>query len=158
MATSSTNGSSFNSRVIGAPIEAVYRAFVDPEALTVWLAPHGMSGRLHEFDGRDGRGYRMSLFYPADAEGSPGKTSELEDRFSVRFVELSSPHRIVEAITFESDDPSFAGEMRMVVTLEPHPDGTRVVIQFSGIPPGIRPEDNETGTRQSLEKLARLLE
>lgn len=88
-------------------------AAVLPEALAVRLAPHGMTGRLHEFDGSEGGGYRMSLFYPADVEGSPGKTFELEDRFSVRSVELSAPRRIVEAITFESDDSAFAGEMRM---------------------------------------------
>jgi hypothetical protein len=47
-----------------------------------------------------------------------GKTTEHEDRFSVRFVELSPRERIVRVVNFESPDPAFAGEMTMVITLE----------------------------------------
>jgi len=39
-----------------------------------------------------------------------------------------------------------------------HEDGTEVTMLFEDIPPGIRPEDNEAGTRSSLEKLARYVE
>lgn len=158
MTTSHSTGSSHNSHVIAAPPEAVYGAFVDPEALATWLAPTEMTGQVHEFDGRVGGGYRMSLFYSEEVEGAPGKTTEREDRFFARFVEMSPPRRIVQAVTFDSDDPAFAGEMLMNVTLEPHDRGTHVEIEFTDIPSGIPPEANETGTRQSLEKLARLLE
>jgi hypothetical protein len=48
--------------------------------------------------------------------------------------------------------------MTMVVTFEDRDDGTEVTIFFENIPPGIRPEDNEAGTRSSLEKLARYIE
>lgn len=41
-----------------------------------------MIGKIHSFDGRVGGGYRMSLYYPASEDGSPGKTSEKEDRFT----------------------------------------------------------------------------
>ena len=100
----------------------------------------------------------MSLFYPSSEPGSRGKTSEREDRYSARFVELTPPTRIVEAITFDSQDPAFAGEMTMVVTLEERDGGTEVTILFENIPPGIRPEDNDAGTRSSLEKLARYVQ
>jgi len=36
--------------------------------------------------------------------------------------------------------------------------GTEVTIAFEHIPPGIRPEDNDAGTRSSLAKLARYVE
>ena len=146
------------SRLIKAPREALYRAFTDPAALAVWLAPGEMTGRIHEFDGRVGGGYNMSLFYPASEEVYCGKTSEGEDRFTARFVELKPPARVVQAISFDSDDPAFSGEMTMVVTLEERDDGTEVTILFENIPPGIRPEDNDEGTRSSLEKLARYVE
>ena len=48
--------------------------------------------------------------------------------------------------------------MIMEVTFEPGNGGTTVSIQFTNIPPGIRPEDNEAGTQQTLEKLARFVE
>jgi uncharacterized protein YndB with AHSA1/START domain len=146
------------SRVIKAPREALYRAFTDPAALAAWLSPEGMTGKVHEFDGRVGGGYRMSLFYPSSKQVYRGKTSEREDRFTIRFVELTPPTRIVEAITFDSTDPAFAGEMTMVVTFEERDDGTDVTILFENIPAGIRPEDNDAGTRSSLEKLARYVE
>jgi uncharacterized protein YndB with AHSA1/START domain len=143
--------------VIKAPREALYRAFTDPAALAVWLSPEGMTGKVHEFDGRVGGGYRMSLFYPSSEQVYRGKTSEREDRFTARFVELTPPTRIVQAITFDSVDPAFSGEMTMVVTFEDRDGGTEVTILFEHIPPGIRPEDNDAGTRSSLEKLARYI-
>ena len=100
----------------------------------------------------------MSLFYPSSEPVYRGKTSEREDRFTARFVELTYPTRIVQAITFDSADPAFAGEMTMVVTFEERDGGTEVTIVFENIPPGIRPEDNEAGTRSSLEKLAGYVE
>jgi hypothetical protein len=53
---------------------------------------------------------------------------------------------------------SFSGEMIMVVTFEAVDGGTTVSILFKDIPSGIRPENNEAGTRSTLEKLARYVE
>jgi uncharacterized protein YndB with AHSA1/START domain len=153
-----TDASTRTSRVIKAPREALYRVFTDPAALAVWLAPEEMRGKVHEFDARVGGGYRMSLFYPPSEQVYRGKTSEREDRFTARFVELTPSTRIVQAITFDSVDPAFSGEMTMVVTLEDRDGGTEVTILFENIPSGINPEDNEAGTRSSLEKLARYVE
>lgn len=149
------SGRTRNSRIIDASLETLYRAFTDPEALPQWLAPGEMTAKVHDFDGRAGGGYKMSLYYPASEDAPRGKSAEREDRFTARFVELTPPRRIVQAITFDSDDPAFAGEMIMDVTLQPEPQGTRVTIVFENIPPGIRAEDNEAGTESSLEKLAR---
>lgn len=158
MAARASDRSSSNTRFIDVPRETVYDAFLDREALAAWLAPDIMTGQVHAFDGRVGGGYRMSLRYFDDVEGNPGKSTEREDHFFARFVELSPPERIVQAVTFDSDDPAFAGEMMMVVTLAAERGGTRVTMDFMDIPPGIPPEANEAGTAQSLDKLARLLE
>lgn len=146
------------SAVIKAPCEALFRAFTDPTALAVWLSPGEMTGQVHEFDARVGGGYRMSLYYPASEPVDSGKTSAREDRFTARFVALTPPTRIVQGITFDTVDPAFSGEMTMVVTFEDRDGGTEVTILFEHIPPGIRPEDNEVGTRSLLEKLARSVE
>ena len=147
-----------NSKFIKATPEALYRAFTDPAALAVWLAPGDMTGEVHRFDYRVGGAYQMSLYYPASETTSRGKTSAREDRFTARFVELTPPSRIVQAITFDSVDPAFSGEMIMVVAFEAKDGGTTVTIEFKDIPPGIRPEDNEAGTESTLEKLARYVE
>jgi uncharacterized protein YndB with AHSA1/START domain len=158
MTNANSAASTRTSRVIKASREALYRAFTDPAALAVWLAPGEMTGKIHEFDARVGGGYRMSLFYPSSEQVYRGKTSEREDRFTARFVELTPLSRIVEAISFDSVDPAFLGEMTMTVTFEERDGGTEVTILFENIPPGIRPEDNEAGSRSSLEKLARYVE
>ena len=59
---------------------------MDPVQLVEWLPPGEMTGRLHEFDGRAGGGYRMSLFYPPSEGTHRGKTTAREDMVSVRFV------------------------------------------------------------------------
>jgi uncharacterized protein YndB with AHSA1/START domain len=146
------------SRFIKAPPASVYDAFVDPAALVQWLPPGEMTGVIHEFDARVGGGYRMSLYYPRGERRFRGKTSEREDRVEVRFVELAAPHRIVEAVRFDSANAAFDGEMTMTITLDAVQGGTEVTLLFENLPPGLRPEDNEAGSRMSLQQLARLFE
>lgn len=146
------------SRVIKASREVLYSAFTDPEALSAWLAPQGMTGTVHRFDGRIGGGYMMSLLYDPSERGHRGKTSEREDRFTARFLELTPATRVVQTINFDSADAAFSGVMLMVATFEDRDEGTEVTILFENIPRGIRPEDNDAGTRSSLEKLARYVE
>lgn len=153
-ATTSTR----NSIIIKAAPDVVYRAFLDPKALTVWQAPGNMTARVHEFDERLGGGYEMSLFYPMSEQMYQGKTSAREDRFRAQFLELMPSKRIVKAITFKSADAAFSGKMFMIVTLEERGGWTKVTVLFENIPSGIRPEDSEAGTQSSLEKLASYLE
>jgi uncharacterized protein YndB with AHSA1/START domain len=146
------------SKVMNASPEAVYRAFLDQDALAAWLPPGSMKGVVHDFDGREGGAFRMSLVYPEDDTSSRGKTSQRTDTFRGRFVKLIPYQRIVWATEFESDDTSFAGEMTVDTTLAPAGSGTKVTIRCENIPPGIRPEDNEAGCRSTLEKLASFLD
>ena len=150
--------SSRTTRVIHAGAEAIWEAFTDPVALVAWLPPESMTGRMHAFDARVGGGYSMSLYYPGAEQHVRGKTAEHEDRVEVRFVELDRPRRLVEAVTFVTDDPALQGEMTLTVTIDPVDDGCTVTMLFEQLPPGLRPEDNDAGARASLAQLARLLE
>ena len=100
----------------------------------------------------------MSLFYPPDERAFRGKTSDREDMVKVRFMELAPPRRIVEAVSFVTTDPAFLGEMTLVATFEAVSGGTEVVFLCTNLPPGVRAEDNEAGSRLSLEQLARRFE
>ena len=102
-----SQASTRNSKWIKAPPEVLYRAFTDPAALAVWFAPGDMTGEVHSFDDRVGGGYQMSLYYPSSETTAPGKTEDREDRYTARFVELTPPRKIVEAITFETVNPAF---------------------------------------------------
>jgi uncharacterized protein YndB with AHSA1/START domain len=145
-------------RVIRAPPEAIYDAFLDPGALVQWLPPAEMTGRIDSFRPGVGGGYRMTLAYPPTEQRFRGKTTAREDRVNVRFVALSPPRRIVEAVTFDSPDPAFQGEMTLEIAIDPAPAGTAVTLLFADLPPGLRPEDNDTGARLSLRQLAQWLE
>ena len=48
-------------RVLRAPAERVYRAFVDADAMAKWLPPHGFTGKVHQMDARVGGTYKMSF-------------------------------------------------------------------------------------------------
>jgi len=72
----------------------------------------------------------------------------------LRFVEPTPASRIVEAVTFVSDDPAFAGEMRMTIAFAAVPSRTRASMSFAGLPPRLRAEDNAEGTRVGLGQLA----
>ncbi|HEX2081010.1 MAG TPA: SRPBCC domain-containing protein [Longimicrobium sp.] len=153
-----TGASTRTSRVIRARPEELYEAFTDPAVLVQWLPPAEMTGKIHAFDARVGGGYRMSLFYPPGEQVFRGKTAEREDRVDVRFVELSPPRRIVEAVRFVTTDPALTGEMTMTVAFDDVSGGTEVTLAFDNLPPGLRPEDNDAGARLSLEQLARRFE
>lgn len=146
------------SRVIAASSQTIYRAFVDPEAWSYWLPPEGMTGHIYEFDARPGGAYRMALTYRGDDHPNAGKTTGNTDLVHGRFLEFVPNERIVQLVTFESDDPRFAGEMRMTWRLSPLADGTEVSFICENVPEGIRKEDHDVGLRSTLENLAKFVE
>ncbi|MGB9071391.1 MAG: SRPBCC family protein [Terriglobales bacterium] len=146
------------SRIVKAERKAVYRAFLDPASLALWLPPDNMRGQVHAFDARQGGRFRISLTYEDPGHSLGGKTSEDTDTVQGRFVELVPYAKIVEVVEFESQDPAFAGEMRITVSLADVDGGTEITMLCEDIPKGIRPEDNELGCKESLQKLAGLIE
>ncbi|MEV6607012.1 SRPBCC family protein [Kutzneria sp. NPDC051319] len=141
------------SRVIAATPDRVYAAFVDPEALAVWLPPEGMSGRFERFDARPGGSYRLTLTY-ADASRAPGKATADSDVVEARFVDIVPGVRVVQAVDFVSDDPAYAGTMIMTWEVAADGDGTKVEIRADDVPDGISAADHAVGLASSLANLA----
>ena len=48
-------------RVLRAPPERVYRAFLDPDAMAKWLPPYGFTCKVQHMDAKVGGSYRMSF-------------------------------------------------------------------------------------------------
>ena len=134
-------------RVLRAPPERVYRAFVDPAAMAKWSPPHGFTGVVHESDVRVGGGYRMSF-----TNFSTGTSHT----FGGRYVELGEGERIRYTDAFE--DPGLPGEMQVTVTFEPGPVGTVLRIRQEGLPEAVPVDFCYAGWQQSLELLAQLVE
>ncbi len=123
----------------------------------MWLPPEGMIDRFERFDARTGGSYRLVLTY-TDASAGRGKTTPASDVIDGRFVELVPGVRIVQAVTFVSDDPTNAGTMTMTWELTRVEAGTRVEIRADNVPPGISAEDHAAGLASSLANLASRVE
>lgn len=134
-------------RVLRAPAERVFRAFIDPDAMAKWLPPHGFTGRVHDMDARVGGGYRMSFTNLGNGQSHS---------FGGTFLELVSGERLSHTDTF--DDPNLPGQMVTTVTFKPVLVGTEVNIEQAGIPDMIPPEACCLGWQESLQLLALLVE
>jgi len=130
----------------------------DAESVTSWRPPKGMHARVEAFDARPGGGYRMAFIYDDPEPGVIGKTTADEDLFTGRFAELVPYERIVEEVDFQSDDPGFAGAMRVTTTLAEVKDGTRVTISAENVPTGIGVEEHREGIASTLRNLAAFIE
>lgn len=148
-----------NTRVtqhIRAPRAMVYRALLDARRIADWKVPDTMTAQVHEFDAREGGRIRISLTY--DAPDRRGKSSAHTDTYNGWFEKLVPNERIIEVDEFETSDPALQGEMRITITLADAGGGTDLVAVHEGVPLAIAPEDNETGWRRSLAKLATMVE
>ncbi len=134
-------------RVLRAPCERVYRAFLDADAMVKWLPPHGFTGKVHHMDARVGGGYRMSF-----TKFSSGKSHA----FGGTFVELTPHERICYTDRF--DDPNLPGEMSVTVSLRKVLVGTDLTIVQEGIPGVIPLEYCYAGWQESLSLLALVVE
>ncbi len=136
-------------RVIKAPAERIYKAFLDPDALAKWIPPHGFTGHVHQMDARVGGSYRMSF---------STITRSWTQFFGGKYLELKPFERIVHTDKFEGDDPAFQGEMKVTITFQPVAGGTEVNILQENIPKGPAAEGAPQGWAQSLDNLQRLCE
>jgi uncharacterized protein YndB with AHSA1/START domain len=134
-------------RVLRAPAERVYRAFLEPDAMIKWLPPHGFLAKMHEMDARVGGGYRMSF-----TNFGTGKTHS----FGGRYVELTPHERI--RYTDRFDDPGLPGEMQVTVQLRKVLCGTELQIVQEGLPAAIPVEMCYLGWQESLVQLAQVVE
>jgi uncharacterized protein YndB with AHSA1/START domain len=134
-------------RVLRAPPERVYRAFLDADAMAKWLPPHGFTGKVHHLDVRVGGGYRMSF-----TNFGTGKSHA----FGGTYVELTPNERI--RYTDQFDDPNLPGQMQVTVTLRKVLCGTELTIVQEGLPAVIPVEFCYLGWQESLTMLAHLVE
>ncbi|MBT2570065.1 SRPBCC family protein [Planococcus sp. ISL-110] len=157
MAYSSSNRIDSASRVIAASPKTIYQAFMDPAALSSWLPPEGMSAHIDLLEPREGGAYKMTLTYESE-HSNLGKTSENTDVSEGTFLELVPNTKIRLSVQFDSEDPTFSGEMIQTWYLEAVLEGTKVTIVCEHVPEGIRKEDHEEGLDSTLENLAQFIE
>jgi len=134
-------------RVLRAPPERVYRAFLEPDAVAKWLPPYGYTCEVHHMDARAGGTFRMSFRNFATGNS---------DSFGGEFLELIPFEKI--RYTDRFDNPGLPGEMRVTVSLRQVSCGTEIEAVQEGIPEAIPAEMCYLGWQESLLQLARLVE
>jgi uncharacterized protein YndB with AHSA1/START domain len=134
-------------RVLRAPPERVYRAFLDPDAMAKWLPPNGFTCKIHEMDARVGGKHRMSFanFTTGHAHSFGGEYLELVPNQRIRYTD-------------KFDDPNLPGEMTITVSLRQVSCGTELSIVQEGVPEVIPPEACHVGWQESLMLLGKLVE
>ena len=134
-------------RVLRAPPERVYKAFLDREAMAKWLPPNGFTGKVHEMDAKVGGKYRMSFtnFSTAKSHSFGGTYQELVPNERIRYSD-------------KFDDPNIPGEMVTTITLKEVFCGTELKVVQEGIPGAIPAEACYLGWQESLVLLAKLVE
>ena len=134
-------------RVIMAPPERVYRAFLDPTAMVKWLPPNGFTGEVHHMDAKVGGSYKMSFknFSTGNSHSFGGEYTELVPNEKIRNTD-------------RFDDPNMPGEMQNTITFKQVSVGTELNILQEGVPDVIPAEACYLGWQESLKLLAQLVE
>jgi uncharacterized protein YndB with AHSA1/START domain len=134
-------------RVLRAPPERVYRAFLDADAMAKWLPPNGFTGKVHHLDAKVGGNYQMSF---------TNFTSGKSHSFGGTYLELK-PHELIR-YSNKFDAPNLPGEMQTTITLKRVFCGTELNITQEGIPAAIPAEACYLGWQESLTLLTKLVE
>lgn len=134
-------------RVLRAPPERIYRAFLDADAMTKWLPPNGFTGLVHHLDAKVGGSFRMSF---------TNFTTHQSHTFGGEYLELVANEKL--RYTDKFDDPALPGVMTTTVSLKPLSCGTDLNVVQEGIPEMIPTEMCYLGWQESLVLLAKLVE
>ncbi|TCB60315.1 SRPBCC family protein [Acinetobacter terrae] len=133
-------------RVFSAPPERVFKAFIDPDALVKWMAPHGFTAKVHHLDAKVCGTYKMSFsnFSTGTSQSFGGTYHEIIPNQLLRYTD-------------QFDDPNLPGQIEVTIQLNPVSVGTEVYITQSGIPDVIPVEACYLGWQESLQLLTLLV-
>ncbi len=134
-------------RVFTAPVEKVYKAFTDADAMASWLPPYGFICKVHSMDVKVGGTYKMTFTNFTTGNGHS---------FGGEYLEIVPNEKL--KYTDKFDDPNLPGEMITTIELKKVLCGTELIATQEGIPNAIPTEMCYLGWQESLDKLKRLVE
>jgi uncharacterized protein YndB with AHSA1/START domain len=134
-------------RVLKAPAERVYRAFLDSDALVQWIPPYGFTCKVHSRNAVVGGKYEMSF---------TNFTNQKSHSWKGEFLELI-PGKLLK-YSDQFNDPNLPGKMIVTISLKEAICGTELHVVQENVPSVIPPEMCYLGWQESLSKLAHLVE
>jgi len=134
-------------RIFSAPVEKVFKAFTDSDAMAAWLPPYGFVCKVHSMDVKVGGKYKMTFTNFTTGNGHS---------FGGEYLEII-PNELLK-YTDQFDDPNLPGEIITTIELKKVLCGTELIATQAGIPDAIPTEMCYLGWQESLDKLKRLVE
>jgi uncharacterized protein YndB with AHSA1/START domain len=142
-----TNNTVTLHRVFTAPVEKVFKAFTDSDAMTSWLPPYGFVCKVHYMDIQIGGKYKMSFtnFGTGSSHSFGGEYLEIVPNELLKYTDVF-------------DDPNLPGQMITTIIFRQVLCGTEITATQEGIPNAIPIEMCYLGWQESLDKLKKLVE
>jgi len=134
-------------RVFAAPVEKVFKAFSDADAMAAWLPPYGFVCKVHSMDFKIGGTYKMTF---------KNFTTDNGHSFGGEYLEII-PNELLK-YSDQFDDPNLPGGMITTIEFKKVLCGTELFATQEGIPDAIPVEMCYLGWQESLDKLKRLVE
>jgi uncharacterized protein YndB with AHSA1/START domain len=134
-------------RIFSAPVEKVYKAFIDADAMSAWLPPYGFVCKVHHMDVKVGGTYKMTFINFTTGSGHT---------FGGEYLEIIPNQKL--QYTDQFDDPNLPGQIITTIELKEVLSGTELFATQEGIPDVIPTEMCYLGWQESLDKLKRLVE
>ncbi len=134
-------------RVFTAPVEKVFKAFTDADAMASWLPPYGFVCKVNSMDLKIGGKYNMTFTNFTTGNGHS---------FGGEYLEII-PNELLK-YTDQFDDPDLPGQIITTIEIKSVKSGTELFATQEGIPDAIPIEMCYLGWQESLEKLKRLVE
>lgn len=134
-------------RVLQTTPTKLYKAFLDPAAMSKWLPPNGFTCTVHSMDAKVGGTYKMSFtnFTSGNSHSFGGKYLELKPGEKIRYTD-------------QFDNPAMPGSMTTTITFKEVSCGTELNVVQEDIPAAIPVESCYLGWQESLTLLKMLVE
>jgi uncharacterized protein YndB with AHSA1/START domain len=134
-------------RVFAAPVEKVFKAFTNADAMASWLPPYGFVCKVNSMDVKIGGTYNMTFTNFTTGNGHS---------FGGEYIEII-PNELLK-YTDKFDDPNLPGQIITTIEFKAVICGTELFATQEGIPDAIPTEMCYLGWQESLDKLKRLVE
>lgn len=134
-------------RVFRAPVNRVYRAFTEADAMSKWIAPFGFLAEVHQLDVRPGGEYRMAFknFGTGTSHSFGGKYTEVKPNSLLKYTD-------------KFDNPGLPGEIQVTIQFTEVSCGTEVRITQENLPVQIPVEMCYLGWQESFALLHQLVD
>jgi uncharacterized protein YndB with AHSA1/START domain len=134
-------------RIIRAPVDEVFDAFVVPERLAAWWGPEGCTIPDYSMDVRPGGRWRTVMLLP---DGNRPEVSGV-------YREIEKNKRLVFTWAWKQEDGSRGHETVVTVTFEPAGKNTKLILEQAVFAEAVHRDNHQKGWESTFDSLEQYL-